>query len=155
MERARDVAEGDEAAARAQLVRDVAALTGAPHERRHEALVEWAESELGLERAYAEEVYALAEEEELEPVLAFELVRTGLGVRELEEPEQDMEEEATQQAPPDWVAEDVVELEDVALERRLRASFRRLRSHLDEGLTAADAVAAYLREPDVGRVPMR
>ena len=78
-----------------------------------------------------------------------------LGVQELETPDQDMDEEATQQAPPDWVAEDVVELDDVTLERRLRASFRRLRSHLDESAAAAEAITSFLREPDVGMVRLR
>src|SRR5690606_35679150 len=133
----------EETAAREQLVHGVASLTGAPYERRHEALMEWAE-EHGLERSYAEQIYALAEEEELEPMLALQLVRAGIGVRELQLPEQDMDEEATQQAPPDWVAEDAVELDDVALERRLRATFRRLRSHVETSGSAADAVQAML-----------
>ena len=110
-------------------------------ERRHEQLVEWAESELGLDRSYA--------------VLAFELVRAGIGVRELEQPEQDMDEEASQQTPPDWVAEDAVELDDVALERRLRASFRRLRSHLESSDTPVEAVEAFLADADVGPQRMR
>ncbi|HEX2165771.1 MAG TPA: hypothetical protein VHG09_00915 [Longimicrobiales bacterium] len=143
-----------EAAAREQLTAAVASLTGAPHERRHEALMEWAESELGLEREYAEEIYALAEEEDLEPVYAFHLVNAGIGVRELESPEQDMEE-TVQQAPPDWVAEDAVKLEDVVLERRLRASFRRLRSHLEECAKPPDAIREFLAEPDVGAVVLR
>jgi hypothetical protein len=144
-----------EAAARERLMRDVGSLTGAPHERRHEELMEWAEADLGLEREYAEQIYALAEEEELEPVYALNLVHSGIGVRELEEPEQDMEEEAVQQAPPDWVAEDAVELDDVALERRLRASFRRLRAHLEESASATEAITAFLREPDVGAIRLR
>ncbi|HSJ30437.1 MAG TPA: hypothetical protein VK933_03325 [Longimicrobiales bacterium] len=145
----------EEAEAREQLVRAVSSLTGAPHERRHEALMEWAETELSLERELAEQIYALAEEEELEPVYAFNLVRSQIGVQELEEPEQDMTEEAVQQAPPDWVAEDAVELEDVVLERRLRASFRRLRSHLEESASPTEAVTAFLKDADVGRVRLR
>ena len=144
-----------DAGAGERLIRAVASLTGEPHERRHEALMEWAETELKLDREYAEQIYALAEEEELEPVYAFHLVRSGLGVRELEEPEQDMDEEAVQQAPPDWVAEETVKLEDVVLERRLRASFRRLRSHIDSGTSPADGVAEFLKEPDVGPVRLR
>ena len=141
-------------AAREQLLTAVASLTGAPHERRHEALMEWAESDLGLEREYAEQVYRLAEEAHLEPVYAFHLVRTGIGVRELETPEQDTEE-SVQQAPPEWVAEEAVELDDVALERRLRGSFRRLRTHLEQSATPTEAVTRFLDEPDVGAVPLR
>ena len=146
--------ERSEANAREQLTRAVSSLTGAPHERRHEALMEWAESELELDREYAEQIYALAEEEDLEPVYAFHLVHSGLGVRELEAPDQDMEE-TVQQRPPEWVAEDAVELEDVVLERRLRASFRRLRSHLEQSATASDAITRFLAEPDVGAVTLR
>lgn len=145
----------EEAIAREQMLRDAGSFTGAAHERRHEALMEWAEQDLGLDRDYAEQVYLLAEEEELEPVFAFHLVKSGLGVRELEEPDQDMDEEAVQQAPPDWVVEDSVEFEDVALERRLRASFRRLRAHLEDHSTPAEAVMVFLDEPDVGPVRLR
>ena len=151
MDTAGRAAGAEETAARAQLVEGVGSLTGAPYERRHEALMEWAE-EHGIDRGYAEQIYALAEEEELEPMLALQLVRAGIGVRELQEPEQDMDEEATQQAPPDWVAEDAVELDDVALERRLRATFRRLRAHVEASGSAKAAVDAMLREPDVGLV---
>jgi hypothetical protein len=143
-----------EAEARAQLIRDAASLTGEPHERRREALMEWAEHDLGLDRAYTEQIYKLAEEEELEPILAFQLIRSGLGVRELEAPEQDMDE-ATQQSPPEWVAEDAVELDDIALERGLRATFRRLRSHMDDHASPAAAVTAFLDEPDIGLVRLR
>lgn len=146
--------ERSEANAREQLTRAVSSLTGAPHERRHEALMEWAESDLNLDREYAEQIYALAEEEDLEPIYAFHLVHSGLGVRELEEPDQDMEE-TVQQRPPEWVADDAVELEDVVLERRLRASFRRLRSHLEQSVTASNAITDFLAEPDVGAVTLR
>lgn len=133
----------------------LAAAGAAGVERRHEALMEWAEGELDLPREYAEQVYALAEEEELEPIYAFHLVRCGIGVRELEPPEQDADESASQQAPPDWVEAEGVELDDVALERRLRATFRRLRTCLAEAETVAAGVSAFLAEPDVDRVRLR
>jgi hypothetical protein len=133
----------------------VAALTGdAAKERRHEALMEWAEGELGLERSWAESVYALAEEVELEPVYALLLVRCGVGVRELHAPEQDPDEEAVQQAPPEWVGADTVELDDLALERRLRNTFRRMRAHLEQEGTPAAAVETFLAEPDIGAIPL-
>jgi hypothetical protein len=74
------------------LAEGVAALTGESVERRHEVLMEWAEDEIGLSREYAEQVYALAGEEELEPVYGFLLVRCGVGIRELEPPEPDADE---------------------------------------------------------------
>jgi hypothetical protein len=146
----------EEEAAQRCLRDGVAALTGdAAAERRHEALMEWAEGELGLARAWAEDVYALAEEVELEPVYAFLLVRCGIGVRELQQPVQDPDEEAVQQAPPDWVGADAVTLGDAALERRLRGTFRRMRAHLEQTATAAAAVESFLAEPDVGVVQLR
>jgi hypothetical protein len=146
----------DEEAAQRCLRDGVDALTGdAATERRHEALMEWAEGELGLDRGWAEDVYALAEEVELEPVYAFLLVRCGVGVTELEPPEQDPDEEAVQQDPPEWVGADAVELQDLALERRLRGTFRRMRGHLERAASPAAAVEALLAEPDVGAVRMR
>jgi hypothetical protein len=145
-----------EEARRRCLVDRIAALTGdAAVERRHEELMEWAESELDLNRGYAEQVYALAEEEELLPVHALLLVHCGIGVQELEAPEQDADEAAHQAEPPDWVESDQVEFADVALERRLRATFRRFRAMLEEADTAAGAVTLLLAEPDVGAVQLR
>ena len=137
------------------LARGVAGLTGSALERRHDALMEWAESELNLDAAYAEQVYTLAEEEELEPVYGFLLIRCGVGVRELEPPERAEVGEASQQAPPGTVGGDVVELEDIVLERRLRSSFRRFRAHLQRAATSADAVASFLAEPDVAPLQLR
>jgi hypothetical protein len=122
-------------------------------ERRHEVLMEAAVTELGLELAQAEQIYALAEEEKLEPIFAFQLVRCGIGVRELEPPGQDAEEWATQETPPGWVTTEAVELDDVALERRLRLSFRRFRGLLDARGDAVAAARAFMAEPDVG--PLR
>src|SRR5690606_36750283 len=101
----RDGSTPREDAAREQLLSAGAALTGAPHERRHDSLMEWAESELSLEREYAEQVYTLGEEGHVEPVYAFHRVLAGIEVREMITPEQDMEK-SVQQAPPEWVAED-------------------------------------------------
>jgi hypothetical protein len=145
----------DRAASPAVLLEGLAGITGDGVERRHEALMDWAETDIGLPRDYAEQVYALAEEEGLEPLYALHLIRAGIGVRELEEPEQDMDEAASQQAPPEWVAEDTVEMEDVALERRLRATFRRFRSHLETMADASAAAVVFLEETDVGPVRLR
>lgn len=122
-------------------------------ERRHEALMEAAVTELGLERAQAEQIYALAEEEQLEPIFAFQLVRCGVGVRELETPAQDAAESAAQKSPPGWVATEAVELDDIANERRLRLSFRRFRGLLEARGDPVAAARAFMAEPDVG--PLR
>jgi hypothetical protein len=149
--------DADDAAANAAagecLTTRVAALRGGAAERRHEELMEWAE-DLGLERAHAEQIHTLAEEENLLPVYALLLVNCGIGVRELEPPEQDTDE-ASQQTPPGWIDTGTVELDDVALERRLRATFRRFRSHLETQPDAAAAVAALLAEPDVSAQRLR
>ncbi|HSJ24382.1 MAG TPA: hypothetical protein VK929_06935 [Longimicrobiales bacterium] len=138
------------------LTHRVASLTGDPAmERRHEELMEWAEAELGMDREYAEQMYALAEEEQLPPVYALLLVHCGIGVQELEEPEQDADEAAHQAAPPEWVETERVELEDVAMERRLRTTFRRFRGQMESAGTPAAAVAAFLAETDVGPVRLR
>jgi hypothetical protein len=137
------------------LLEAVATLTGEAEERRHEALMEWAEHELALEREYAEQVYALADEEDLEPVYGFLLVHCGIGVIALAPPTQDTDEAASQQAPPEWLGDETVELDDVELERRLRASFRRLRAHLEGAGAPLAAVGSFLAEPDVGVAQMR
>jgi hypothetical protein len=138
------------------LTRHVAGLSGdAARERRHEALMEWAEAELGLERGFAEELYALAEEEQLPPVHALLLVHCGVGVRELEEPPQDADEAAAQASPPGWVEAEQVEFADIALERQLRLTFRRFRARLEEAGSAVSAVESFLAEPDVGSVRLR
>lgn len=137
------------------LAESVSGLTEPVLERRHEDVMAWAETEIGLERSYAEQIYSLAEEEELAPVFAFLLVQCGVGVRELERPEPDGDDSASQQSPPGWVGSEGVELDDVVLERRLRASFRRFRSRLSTGASTEDAVAAFLAEPDVGPLRLR
>lgn len=138
----------------------IAALPAAGSiERRHEQVMEWAVaggSAAGgsLDRAYAERVVLLAEEEALEPVYALLLVRCGIGVRELEPPGEENDDLATQPTAPDWVEPGTVGL-DIALERRLRASFRRFRARLEASETAEAAVRAFLAEPDVGPVSLR
>ena len=121
-------------------------------ERRHEALIETAVAELGLEWAQAEQIYALAEEEQLEPIFAFQLVRCGVGVRELERPAQDASPSAAQETPPGWVAAQALAREEIVLERRLRLSFRRFRGLLEAHGDAVAAARAFMAEPDVGRL---
>jgi hypothetical protein len=118
-------------------------------ERRHETLMERA-AELGLERVEAEAIYALAEEEGLEPALGLLLAGSGVGVQELDELAETLPEVGQQQAPPDWVAITDVAPEEARRERRLRLSFRRLQALLAaSGGSAVEAVHRFLREPDV------
>jgi len=54
------------------------------------------------------------------------------------------------------VQDEVVALADVALERRLRTTFRRFRHHLNENPDdPSAAVTAFLAEPDVDLVKLR
>jgi len=121
-------------------------------ERRHEAVIEVAVAELGLELAQAEQIYALAEEEQLEPVFAFQLIRCGVGVRELERPPHGESQAAAQAAPPGWVAAPARSSEEIVPERRLRLSFRRFRGLLEAHGDAVAAARAFMAEPDVGRL---
>ena len=121
-------------------------------ERRHEALLEWATVELGMERGAAEQVYALAEEERLEPVYAFQLVRCGRGVRNLLPTTAASAEASTQQEPPAWVVPEGLQLSDIERERRLRQSFRRFRGLLESTDDPVLAARAYVAEPDVGPI---
>ena len=132
------------------LERAVRARSSDGVERRHEALMDTAVHELGLERAHAEQIYALAEEEQLEPIYAFQLVRCGVGVLELEAPSADAHESAAQEAPPGWVATQAVKLDDIVIERRLRLSFRRFRGLLETTDDPVAAARAFMAEPDVG-----
>lgn len=115
--------------------------------RRREELMEMAEDRLGMERSQAEWIYEIAREEHLEPALAFELVRTGLAVCDLEVPDA---EPIVDVGGPDWV--DPVEtgpLAAVERERKLRSSFRRLRGMAERSGSAEAALREYAAEPDV------
>ena len=126
----------------------MASSLGDVPERRHETLMEWAER-WGLDRVEAEEVYALAEEEGLEPELALKLAASGVGAVELEPVSRDPAESGVQAAPPDWVAEGEVPRPVAQRERRLRTSFRRLRTMVERCGSAVEAVERFAAEPDV------
>lgn len=147
MSRESDFAHGDGAAF--QLRERAAAVDaqGGP-ERRHEPLMERSQA-WGLERSEAEDVYALAEEEGLEPELGLLLVASGLGVGELAPVERDPEGSGIQQAPPEWVSAGEVPGAVAQRERRLRVSFRRLRACYEATGSAAEAVHRFAAEPDV------
>lgn len=108
---------------------------------------------VGMSDELAEMLYDVAREEGLDPALAFELVRSGLGVK----PPADGLENAPQFATtdkyrPEWL-ESPVDPDTVLRERMLRFSFRRLRSLLEQHTgDAAAAFRAFAREPDVGPV---
>jgi hypothetical protein len=130
----------------AALLRTVDEAEEAP--RRREESIVWAEGQLGFERGFAELIYDTAREERLEPGFAFELVRCGVGVTPLAPPSDDV---AAIEGPPDWIAPPAGRA-SADRERTLRASFRRLRGHLEGADSAEAALAAFVAEPDVGSV---
>jgi hypothetical protein len=138
-------AEPDRLAARlARLVETADALC-ANDEQRREPLVERAESH-GLERGLAERAYDLALEEGLPPAFAIAVTAAGVSVQPLESPRPEVG--TTTSGEPDWV--DMPPPPHQAdVERRLRQTFRRVRSRLEEATTPRDVLAAFAREPDL------
>ena len=133
------------------LLERVRAIEAAGVHRRHEELMSIAVDQDGIDPILAEQVHALALEENLAPAYALALVATGIGVEELVPPESG-DDESIQQSAPDWVLEGDVSPAAIARERRLRSSMRRLRHHLEEAGSASDAVQRFLAEPDVGQI---
>lgn len=121
--------------------------------RRREDLVEQAVERTRLTRAYAELIYDIAADEDLEPAFAFELVRSGVAV--CEPPRGGVPPRGTQvEGAPEWIAPAAVSeplpTEELVRERRMRSSFRRLRGHLERCPTPEEAIDAFCGEPDVG-----
>jgi hypothetical protein len=108
---------------------------------------------VGMAPELAEMLYDVARDEGLDPVLAFEVVRSGMGVL----PPPDGVENAPQFATtdkyrPEWL-ESPVDPDTMLRERTLRFSFRRVRALLEQHTgDAAEAFRAFAREPDVGPV---
>lgn len=105
----------------------------------------------GVPPELAEMLYDVAREEGLDPVLAYELVRSGLGVS----PPPDGVANAPSQPTsdkyaPEWLYPPVP-TDAVLRERMLRMSFRRLRALLERHADPEEALRAFAREPDVGQ----
>ncbi|HEX5725302.1 MAG TPA: hypothetical protein VFX98_07535 [Longimicrobiaceae bacterium] len=104
----------------------------------------------GMSPALAEMLYDVAREEGLDPVLALELVRSGLGVCPPEEGVGSAPAApATDKYRPEWL-QPPVPTDEVLRERMLRLSFRRLRGMLEAHAQPDEAFRAFAREPDVG-----
>ena len=118
-------------------------------ERRRVEIMEEAE-EVGMSSELAELLYDVALDEGLDPTVAFDLVRSGLGVTP--------PVEGLSNAPSDPMIDKYLpswmfppEPTDRLLrERMLRFSFRRLRSLLMEEEHVETALARFANEPDVG-----
>ncbi len=104
----------------------------------------------GVPLDLAELLYDIALEEGLDPALAYELVRTGLGV----EPPAD----GLTTAPTEPVADRYLPAwmfpasapDNVLRERMLRVSFRRIRSLLEDEADPDEAFRQFANQPDVG-----
>jgi hypothetical protein len=118
--------------------------------RRREDLTARAQA-AGHSREYADLIYDVAEEEGLDPAVAFEVVLAGVGVRDLGDAPPDNWEETQVEAAPAWI-EPPPPAAEAARERHMRITFRRLRRLLEAASSPADALQTFVREPDVGDV---
>lgn len=114
--------------------------------RRHEELLDWATDDIGLERAWAEQAYDIAREEEIEPAIAFELIRCGVGIRA--EVMDDSGAPKLDPSSPSWIAGGPTP-DQAMREWRLRTSLRRLRTLIREHGAPAPALRAFADAPDV------
>jgi hypothetical protein len=107
--------------------------------------------EAGMSSELADLLYDIARDEGLDPALAFELVRGGVGVVPpadglLNAPSQP----TTDKYAPGWVVTPATPPDLMLRERTLRLSFRRLRRLLEAHEAIEEALLAFAREPDVG-----
>lgn len=117
---------------------------GAGREHRREALVERAEAQ-GLGRGTAEQAYDLALEEGVEPAYALAVIGEGISVQVFSG---GAPVEASESVEPEWI-DRPPDPDEAGRERRLRETFRRLRSFLDLEPTPRGALARFAREPDL------
>lgn len=117
---------------------------------RRQELLEDAASE-GMPIVLAEQLYDVAREEGLDPALAYEVVRSGLGICPPAEGVSNAPEQpSSDKYAPAWVLQPSANPDDVLRERMLRLSFRRLRGLLEQHPEPAEALRHFALEPDVG-----
>lgn len=117
----------------------------ADDEQRREPLMERAES-LGLPRELAERAYDLAIQEEVPPAYGIAVAAAGVSVQPLDSPAPDVQ--AVEETEPEWV-DQPPGAKAAETERRMRQTFRRVRSFLADAPTPRDAFSALSREPDL------
>lgn len=128
----------------ARLITEASRLsTGA--EQRRDTLIERAEAS-GLDRPDAEQAYDIAIEENLPPAYGIALIHQGISVQPLDG--DGTQAEAAEPVEPEWI-ERAPDPAEAGREKRLRETFRRLRSFLDREGDPETAVAAFAREPDL------
>ncbi len=117
--------------------------------RRRLDVLEEAQAE-GMPAELAAMLYDVAREEGLDPALALELVRSGLGVLPPDEGLANASEQPTvDRYSPLWLTPPIP-TDYLLRERMLRLSFRRVRGLLEQHHEAEEALRAFAREPDVG-----
>ena len=131
---------------RARLLSESPAAT-----RRREDLIAEAVA-AGHRHEFADRIYDLATETGLDPALAFAVVLSDLGVRELASSPPDKWQETQVEAPPAWVNPDPPQPDEASRERQLRLTFRRLQSLIEVSPSPEIALEAFTREPDVDDV---
>ncbi len=114
-------------------------------EHRREPLVERGEAH-GLDRATAEQAYDIAVEEKLPPAYGIAVTAAGISVQSMETPPPDVR--AAEAGEPDWVDRPPA-TGDADAERRMRQTFRRVRSVLAAAPTPRDAFEALAGESDL------
>lgn len=147
--RAGAASRGEAAACLLERARQLENLEG--HQRRRAELVDRAVAG-GMTWEDAEGVYELAREEGLDPALAFELLYCRVLVDPTSVSDRPDDSTLLESTPPDWIAPAPPPPAQARQERRLRASFRRLRRLLEERGAPEDALVAYAEEPDVVRL---
>jgi hypothetical protein len=116
--------------------------------RRTSILLEARED--GLPAELAELLYDVAREEGLDPAIAYELVRTGLGVAPPVDGLTTAELAPTaDKYLPTWIFP-ATPPDRLLRERMLRVSLRRLRSILEAEESIEEALRRFATEPDVG-----
>jgi hypothetical protein len=119
------------------------------HRQRREEIVEDA-ARAGMPEHLALQLYEVARDEGIDPGLAFDLVRSGLGVAPPEGGVSNASEEpVVDKYLPEWFFP-ALPPDDLLRERMLRISIRRLRSLLEGHAEVDDAFRAFAQEPDVG-----
>lgn len=116
---------------------------------RRSSILEEADRD-GMPSDLAELLYDIAGEEGLDPAIAYELVRTGLGVA----PPVDgvstvADAPSVDKYLPTWMFP-ATPPDQLLRERMLRVSFRRLRSFLEAEEDIERALLDFANEPDVG-----
>ncbi len=121
---------------------------------RHMELITEVQSRSQVPLTVLERAYDIAQETGLEPALALEMVGCGVCVVELEEPLA-VADETHSSNPPDWVTPPLEPNDVLILERRLRLTFRRLRTLLEQVGDLQGALNEFGRQPDVGPYDFR